>query len=703
MHKIRSYIFSLSILSFVLITPAHSETNTEDENQAEIYLSFPTLTEPLGFKKGDRNLTEPLGYKKGDWKRPIGWNERSANKAKYGDGVTIGIMDTPINCNHENLKTTSKRKCESYYFGTGSFTKKDFEHGSNAAGVAAGTGGYGLARNANIVGFAVFDDNGWYMTDNQYYSAVNYLVNTKNAKVLNWSYGIGFQPGMPFMPMDSVDMTAARIANGKALIVKSAGNGYRGVGQFYDGVSYGGADKDVLKKFINNVIFVGALNPKGNKIAGFSDRPGESCIKGYLETKCTNKNKYKYYFIVAPGYVNTTAGSGNGSSNTQGTSFSAPIVAGAAALIKSRWPHLKPDQIRDILLKTTKDMGRKGVDKIYGRGALNVKKALKPIKGKVGGVKINSKNSAVFRRSASLGGFSHDVTVTDIYGRNFDAVTHVVNNNATLDTVEILPEGNMSIHLIQNSIIDDDVSFTFNGVSVNGFSYFSEITGEPNYLSFDANEGPLSELAPSLLELNIGNQAAVYEKNNYTLFAMVPKLKIGMSSDVQTFGVKKSWKSSDSLTLTSTVALVSEKGFHGLSSQKGFGFENENDAVFLDLGLSHFGEFASFDFGLNHHKTFASYSSKNISWSALGVTQLRVGFSKAFGNSRIGVKATTDLDPTGKVKSSIKGLTTVDNFYNKRTKVGLNFDKNISDNSSVVFNLSTEGRVAADLFYNVWF
>lgn len=682
-------------LPFVLFTPVHADMATEDESQVASYL-FPTSQGWSG--------TTPLGYLKGDWKKPINWNNRNSKKAKYGDGVTIGIMDTPINCDHKNLKTNSKRTCSNGFFNTGSFATQDFEHGSNAAGVAAGTGGYGLASNANIAGVAVFDDYGWYIDNDQYITAVDYLVNNKKAKVINWSYGVPYQPGVTYKPLESEDINAALVAKNKALIVKSAGNGYLGKGQEFETTFITGIQKNVLKSYLNNVMFVGALNYDGSSIAAWSDLPGEACLQGLSEFKCTKKNKYKYYYIVAPGYVNTTAGSGDGSYNTAGTSFAAPIVAGAAALIKSRWSHLKPKQIRDILLKTATDMGKKGVDKVYGRGALNIKKALKPIKGKVGGVKIKkSKNTTVFKRVASLGEFSSDVKVIDSYGRDFGAVSYVDEKNARVDTIDISPDSNLSIHLIQKPITQNDVALELNGFSMNGFSYLSEIVGNYDYLNFDSNQGPLSELPSTLLSLNTGNQAVVYEKNDYTFFAMAPTLKSDAAIGARTIGVKKHWLAKDNSTFSSSVALMREKGFHGLRSQMGFGFDDNNDSVFIDLGFSHIGQLGSFDISLNHHRTMGGYSSKNISWNALGVSQLKAGFSKAFGDTKLGVKAVTDLNGAGTVESSIKGLATTDDFYHTRTKVALSLDKQFSQQSAVAFNLSSEERGVANLSYNLSF
>jgi len=62
-----------------------------------------------------------------------------------------------------------------------------------------------------------------------------------------------------------------------------------------------------------------------------------------------------------------------------GTSMAAPVVSGAAAVIKSASPTLTAKQVVDILLRTATDLGDPGVDNVYGRGLLNLEKALNPI------------------------------------------------------------------------------------------------------------------------------------------------------------------------------------------------------------------------------------------------------------------------------------------------------------------------------------
>jgi hypothetical protein len=61
-----------------------------------------------------------------------------------------------------------------------------------------------------------------------------------------------------------------------------------------------------------------------------------------------------------------------------GTSFAAPQVAGAAALLAQAFPNLTGRQIVDLLLRTARDAGTPGTDSTYGRGILDIARAFAP-------------------------------------------------------------------------------------------------------------------------------------------------------------------------------------------------------------------------------------------------------------------------------------------------------------------------------------
>ena len=59
-----------------------------------------------------------------------------------------------------------------------------------------------------------------------------------------------------------------------------------------------------------------------------------------------------------------------------GTSFAAPLVSGAAALVWEKFPYFDNDLVRQTLLGTATDLGEPGPDAVFGYGRLDVAKAL---------------------------------------------------------------------------------------------------------------------------------------------------------------------------------------------------------------------------------------------------------------------------------------------------------------------------------------
>jgi thermitase len=80
--------------------------------------------------------------------------------------------------------------------------------------------------------------------------------------------------------------------------------------------------------------------------------------------------------LAAPGVGVSTIIAGGAYGAGTGTSFSAPVVAGVAALVISMNPGLTGVQVQDILKQTADDLGSAGWDANYGYGRVNAYKAV---------------------------------------------------------------------------------------------------------------------------------------------------------------------------------------------------------------------------------------------------------------------------------------------------------------------------------------
>ena len=78
-----------------------------------------------------------------------------------------------------------------------------------------------------------------------------------------------------------------------------------------------------------------------------------------------------YVDIAAPGVGIWTAASIRGGRPKTGTTFAAPYVAAAAALLKAREPHLKWQEVKERLYARASDIGEPGRDDVFGWGLLN--------------------------------------------------------------------------------------------------------------------------------------------------------------------------------------------------------------------------------------------------------------------------------------------------------------------------------------------
>ena len=110
------------------------------------------------------------------------------------------------------------------------------------------------------------------------------------------------------------------------------------------------------------VIIAGSVNGD-DRISSFSNRAG------------TGQN----VFLAAVGERVRAPDADNQASLWSGTSFSAPQIAGAIALLAQAFPNLSGSEIVELLYMTARDAGAPGIDPVYGRGVLDLARAFAPV------------------------------------------------------------------------------------------------------------------------------------------------------------------------------------------------------------------------------------------------------------------------------------------------------------------------------------
>lgn len=267
--------------------------------------------------------------------------------------------------------------------------KGGYEGVNNAHGAAVGSlivashdgrGVMGIAPRAKVAAFNPFDSTltaSW--ADVR--AGIEH-VGKKGASVINLSLGVeGFT--LPSEWRDVFRTSAIDSFKDNTIYVIAAGN---------DG-SVQTSNIDMTGALDSTFLVVGSVDPLG-RISAFSNRPGTACIT--VSGKCENAAVYnaknekfedsEYLkesgllmnrFLVAPGEMLLVSDGAGGVTRMSGTSFAAPLVSGAIALIQDRWPWLKkyPRDVAKIVLESAQDLGAPGVDPVYGHGLLDIQAA----------------------------------------------------------------------------------------------------------------------------------------------------------------------------------------------------------------------------------------------------------------------------------------------------------------------------------------
>ena len=228
-------------------------------------------------------------------------------------------------------------------------TPDNIRHGTATAGAASavtnnGVGIAGTAWNARIMhinaGCTDVDGNICFGYEGIVYAAAN------GADIINASFaGLAVDDARVSFMDQSLDLATDM----GALVVAGAGN---------DAVSI-----DMHRYYPARhprVLSVGATEKDGRRLAPFS-------------------NYGKLVNVFAPGMAILTTGSENAYASVHGTSFSSPLTAGVAALVKTRFPGMTPDAIREQVRLSSENMDAENPERAgqLGRGFVNALEAIR--------------------------------------------------------------------------------------------------------------------------------------------------------------------------------------------------------------------------------------------------------------------------------------------------------------------------------------
>ncbi len=293
-----------------------------------------------------------------------------------GEGAIIAIIDTGVNLGHVDI--APQLTTGGFDFWDNDSVPQDrtsaaISHGTAVAGIAAGArndlGSVGVAYNAKILPIR--------------YAGPDFETDpTKMAAAINHFAASAARIGNLSTQKNDFAIIRPAIQNVVAadkILVMAAGN-------------FGWGDPLFPAAYAQEMdyhgIIVGAIGPDG-VITSFSNRAG---------LFANNQ-----YYVVAAGsqmFAPLNAGSTSFGIVKDGTSFAAPQVSGALALLLGAFPNLASQDAVRIILTTANKTGIYADSSIYGQGLLDIQAAMAP----AGELILPTGNSAGSTSGSSSGG-----------------------------------------------------------------------------------------------------------------------------------------------------------------------------------------------------------------------------------------------------------------------------------------------------------
>ena len=322
-----------------------------------------------------------------------------------GAGTTIGIMDSGIETNHVELDSQNKITTDSVldysnFSGYRAPTADDKTHGTFVASIAAGDRDesnnpndiQGVAYNAQIHFIAiplaepdedyepveVTEENAEdYSGLDQAYASFYKDFTSRYVTAVNNSYGMQGniadyeEPAVRASFPTVIETIAQQNKINKTIFVWSAGNA--------GGYSEQQVDNSSPEIFPGMVYFIEELQDTSVAVVSVNE-------EGLIADHSNRCGLAKDFCVAAPGenitgaYVTTEYPENDNYGTGSGTSFAAPFVSGAVALLTEKFRgQLTGQEILQRIYVTANKEGVYSNSDIYGQGLLDLKKAIEPI------------------------------------------------------------------------------------------------------------------------------------------------------------------------------------------------------------------------------------------------------------------------------------------------------------------------------------
>jgi hypothetical protein len=347
-----------------------------------------------------------------------------------GGGVTVAIMDTGV----AKISEFNGRLLPMWNAYTNSFVADadDNGHGTFVAGLIGAarnnTGTVGVAYDVTILPVKIMNKRGALQLSDSALAKAYDTARLQGAKVSNNSWNssttakqlvtaYGYNGTVNILNSNNGLTFAAmqRFVDNGGVLVFAAGNDGKADPGYWASLPY-------FKPTLQPGFLTAVAVDKTGVIASWSDRCGLSAA----------------YCLAAPGVSVTSTSTTGAMSTGSGTSFAAPVVSGAVAVVMDMWPYLAPGAITSILLTTANKTGIYANQAIYGQGLLDLNAATKPV-GTVtiaGTTSTSSLGQTQVNSTFGASGRSTNVVVLDAYKRDFylssDALVVRSNDNFSL-------------------------------------------------------------------------------------------------------------------------------------------------------------------------------------------------------------------------------------------------------------------------------